>query len=288
MTERRDAKAVSFGELEAFLAADRTQDRAYDYPNYTCLDFAVDLHNRAVDSDIKCGVVAVGFAGGEDGHAFNAFPTTDRGLVYVDCTGINRTKQGEGAMPTDNVVYLLNGSELGELPLAQVDGRLDYGFYLDRKSRIDAYRQQWKQYAADVGSYNAGVGDHDAQLAANNQLYSAYSRECNRYGAALAAYNQQMILHNDAVNLSNHGCAVLDIPEAPANRADLEAWAAKLGAEYDRYLSAWNRLEGWRRELNMQKAVLDGRLNTLNNAEESKWITLSPLGIVEDIDIYWG
>jgi hypothetical protein len=34
--------------------------------------------------------------------------------------------------------------------------------------------------------------------------------------------------------------------------------------------------------------VLDGRLNTLRSAEESKWITFSPMGIVEDIDIYWG
>ena len=101
--------------------------------------------------------MAVGFAGKEDGHAFDAFPTTDRGIVYVDCTGINASERGDGAQPTDNAVYLLNDSELGELPLAQVDGRLDYGFYLDRKDRIDAYRQQWKQYSTDVSSYNAEV-----------------------------------------------------------------------------------------------------------------------------------
>ncbi len=186
-------------------------------------------------------------------------------------------------MPTDNAVYLLNGSELGELPLAQVNGRLDYGFYLDRKDRIDVYRQQWKQYAADVGSYNAEVGEHDAQLAANNQFYAAYSRECDQYAAALRAYNNQMILHNE-------GVMALDPspPPVPSNRAELEAWSAKLDADYDQYLSTWNRLEGWRRQLNMQKAVLDGRLNTLRNAEESKWITFSPLGIVEDIDTYWG
>jgi hypothetical protein len=282
MTERRDAEAVSFGQVEAFLASDHTEDRAYDNPNYTCLDFAVDLHNRAEDSGIKCGVVAVGFAGREDGHAFDAFPTTDRGIVYVDCTGINRTERGEGAMPTDNAVYLLNGSELGELPLAQADGRLDYGFYLDRKERIDAYRQQWKQYAADVGSYNAEVEDHDARLAANNEYYAAYSRECDQYEAALKAYNDQMTLYNMGV------AGDPSPPPAPTNRAELDAWAAKLSAEYDQYLSVWNRLEGWRQQLNMQKAVLDGRLNTLRNAEEGKWITFCPMGVVEDIDLYWG
>jgi hypothetical protein len=135
-TERRAAQAVSFGELETFLAADHTEDRAYDCPNYTCLDFAVDLHNHAEAGGIQCGVVAVGFAGKEDGHAFDAFPTTDRGIVYVDRTGINTSERRDGALPADNAVYLLNG---GELPLAQVDGHLDYGFYLDRKDGIDTY-----------------------------------------------------------------------------------------------------------------------------------------------------
>jgi hypothetical protein len=287
-TERRAAKAVSFAELEAFLAADHTEDRAYDYPNYTCLDFAVDLHNRAEAGGIRCGVVAVGFAGQEDGHAFDAFLTTDMGVVYVDCTGINASERQDGARPTDNAVYLLNGSELGELPLAQADGRLDYGFYLDRKDRIDAYRLLWKQYSTDVGSYNAEVEDHDAQLAANSQFYAAYSRECDQYEATLTAYNQQMTVYNDAVNLSNHGYAVLDMPDLPSNRADLEAWSAKLEAEYDQYLEAWNKLEGWRGQLNMRKSALDGRLNALRNAEESKWITFNPMGIVTDIDTFWG
>jgi hypothetical protein len=38
----------------------------------------------------------------------------------------------------------------------------------------------------------------------------------------------------------------------------------------------------------VQKAALDGRLNALRNAEESKWITFSPMGIVTGIDTYWG
>jgi hypothetical protein len=289
MTERRQAETVSFSELELFLAADQTEERAYDYPNYTCLDFAVDLHNRAEAGGIKCGVVAVGFIGPGDGHAFNAFPTTDRGMVYIDCTGINQTEQDDGAVPTDNVVYLLNGSELGELPLTQVNRSLDYEFYLDRKDRIEAYRQQWKQYAADVGSYNAEVDEHDAQLAANNEYYAAYSREFEEYEAAVTEYNLQMETHNSGVMLFNED--ELDFGEispAPTNHEELEAWAAKLDAMYDRYLSTWNKLEAWRLQLNMQKSVLDVRLNALRNTDESKWITFGPMGIVEDINVYWG
>jgi len=283
MVERRAARAVSFDELEAFLAADPTEDHAYDYPNYTCLDFAVDLHNRAEADGIKCGVVAVGFAGKEDGHAFDAFPTTDAGIVYVDSTGINLSERQDGALPTDNVVYLLNGSELGELPLTQVGGHLDYGFYLERKDQIEAYRQQWAQYSADVSSYNAAVEDHDARLAANSQYYAAYSQECDQFEAALKAYNDQMILHNNGIMAMDS-----DPPPIPQNLADLEAWSAKLDAEYAQYIATWNQLEGWRQQLNMQKAALDGRLNALRNAEESKWITFSPMGIVTGIDTYWG
>lgn len=277
MTECRDATAVSFRELEAFLAADRTEERTYDYPNYTCLDFAVTLHNRAEASGIKCGVATVMFAGQEDGHAFNAFPTTDRGIVYIDCTGISQTGLDEGACPTDNVVYLLNGSELGELPLAQTGGRLDYAFYLDRKDRIDAYRQQWKQYTADVSRYNAEVADYDARLAANNEFYAAYSRECDRYLATVAEYYSHMAGSDNSA---------LSTPST--NLADLEAWQARLDAMYDQYKSTWKRLEAWRQQLNAQRAALNGRLNALRNAEESKWITFSPMGIVKEIDIYWG
>jgi hypothetical protein len=287
--ERRDADAVTYTELTTFLASDHTEDRAYVYPNYTCLDFAVDLHNRAEAAGLKCGVVAVGFEGREEGHAFDAFPTTDRGTVFVDCTGINLTEKQDGAAATDNIVYLQNGSELGELPLTQVDGRLDYAFYLDRKDRIDAYRQLWKQYAADVSSYNADVVRHDARLAANDQYYAAYSRECEEFAAALKAYNDQMTLHNQAIIFNNNNpYSVMDVPDAPSNRAELEEWQAKLNAKYDQYKSTWDQLEAWRQQLNMQKSALDGRLNALRNAEESKWITFNPLGIVEDIDIYWG
>ena len=99
-----------------------------------------------------------------------------------------------------------------------------------------------------------------------------------------------MEIHNSGVMLFNKGDVndTSGISAAPTNRAELEAWAARLDAEYDQYLAAWNELESWRGRLNAQKAVLDGRLNALRNAEESKWITFSPMGIVTNIDLYWG
>ena len=47
-------------------------------------------------------------------------------------------------------------------------------------------------------------------------------------------------------------------------------------------------MESWRQQLIGQKATLDSRMATLKSAEDSKWITYSPMGIVDDIEIYWG
>jgi len=66
---------------------------------HVCADFAERLHNNAEMSGIRCAYVSVTLAGYSDpynygissstGHACNAFQTTDRGLVYIDCTGIS-------------------------------------------------------------------------------------------------------------------------------------------------------------------------------------------------------
>jgi hypothetical protein len=55
---------------------------------HVCADFAERLHNNAELDGIRCAYVSVGLAGSE-GHACNAFQTTDRGLIYIDCTGIS-------------------------------------------------------------------------------------------------------------------------------------------------------------------------------------------------------
>lgn len=292
VTEHRDAKPVSFGELEAFLARDDTEDRSYVMPDYTCLDFAVSLHDRAEAAGVRCGVVTVAFSDQARGHAFDAFPTSDRGIVYVDCTGTNQSNR-TGDLPSadniaDNIVYLQNGSELGELPMTRVNGSLDYGFYVDVKSRITAYKEKWNLYTADVNSYNAEVADHDARLADNDRFYAAYRVECDRYTAALAEYNRQMDLHNSGVMDFNEGDIDVTIPAAPMNTAELEAWRARLDGDYNRYMSTWNWLDSWRQQLASQKFVLDSRMTALKNSEESKWITFSPMGIVNDVKIYWG
>jgi len=64
-----------------------------------CADFAERLHNDAEMAGIRCAYVSLEMTGYTDplhlgipangGHACNAFQTTDRGLIYVDATGMS-------------------------------------------------------------------------------------------------------------------------------------------------------------------------------------------------------
>jgi hypothetical protein len=78
-----NAKDPTYAELIAFLKSDKTDEIPYT-STFQCGDFAVLLHNNAEKAGIKAGWC------GANGcyHAFNMFNTTDRGLVYIDCTGV--------------------------------------------------------------------------------------------------------------------------------------------------------------------------------------------------------
>jgi hypothetical protein len=83
-----------------------------------CADFAERLHNNAELAGIRCAYVSIRLAGYPDpynygissstGHACNAFQTTDRGLVYVDCTGIS---DSYGPDSNDRVVDIQVGEQ---------------------------------------------------------------------------------------------------------------------------------------------------------------------------------
>jgi len=283
ITEYRDAQPVSYAEVERFLSNDTTGNHTYDTPAYTCLDFAATLHDRAESQGIENGVVSISFKGKSDGHAFNVFPTTDHGLVYIDSTGINETMKADGFMATDNVVYLEKGMELGELPIAQAGDNLDYSFYLDRKAKMDAYVERWKEYSSNLSQYNAEVDDYDNQTADNSRLYDSYSADFDKYDAAVAEYNRQMDLHNQAI-LQHSSNA----PPAPSNLADLQAWRARLDNTYNQYSATWSRLDDQRQQLKSRGADLQTQRSSLVSAEEYRWITYTPPGIVENISVFWG
>ena len=86
-----DAVNPTYAELLAFLERDQTDEYTYmlgpPKNAFICTDFAETVHNNAEDAGIRAGFVAIYIEGMGEGHALNAFQTTDRGLVFIDCTG---------------------------------------------------------------------------------------------------------------------------------------------------------------------------------------------------------
>ena len=79
------AKDPSYEELKAFLKADLTDSIPYN-DSFVCSDCAEVVHNNAEAAGIRAAFVSVDFYERDKGHACNAFNTTDRGLIFVDCT----------------------------------------------------------------------------------------------------------------------------------------------------------------------------------------------------------
>ncbi len=86
------ASNPKWAELLEFLREDKTDENTYVPDVYVCRHFARDLHNNAELAGIRAAYVAVNLPGAA--HALNAFKTTDRGLVFIDCNGLPASQSG--------------------------------------------------------------------------------------------------------------------------------------------------------------------------------------------------
>lgn len=89
ITATPEYQNISWLELTRFLAADHTNWGEYHLEDYNCMDFAIDLVANARKANISAKIVTVQFVGQPLGHAFVAFETTDRGLIFVEPQGDN-------------------------------------------------------------------------------------------------------------------------------------------------------------------------------------------------------
>ena len=90
LTNNEAAVNPTFAELESFLREDKTDKNDYITDVYMCGDFARDVHNNAEKAGIRAAWAAI-LLESDDGsscyHACNAFKTTNKGLIFIDCTG---------------------------------------------------------------------------------------------------------------------------------------------------------------------------------------------------------
>jgi len=168
-------------ELQNFLLEDKTDEIPYALDEFDCNGFTITLRDNAWLRGFRSAFVAIGFGQNAAGHAFNAFETTDKGIVYIE-------------PQRDNVAYLEKGSIFATIPLDGVKDRFincdmaptefwgdisytdytgdiyDYPYYQNYSQRRDFYTDSIDAYNTDVESYNAAV-------AAFNQGSRTYSRD---------------------------------------------------------------------------------------------------------------
>jgi hypothetical protein len=109
---KRNLKATdpSWLELVKFLANDTTDTKPYVERVYTCGNYAEDVFNNAEANGIRTAIVCIYFQNQKDGHALNAFKTTDSGLLYIDCTGNTGSMGITGVRMDTRVQVKLGGS----------------------------------------------------------------------------------------------------------------------------------------------------------------------------------
>jgi len=290
ITVYRDAQPISYDSLVNFLYGDTTYNLTYTDPTFTCEDFAVQLFNDAEQKGIKCGEVYINYSDMSPGHIIDVFPTTDDGLVYVDDTGLNTTQQAEGELACPRIAYIQAGNSLGELPVNQTNGDLDYSFYQGRMAAIQSYLVSLRQYENDYGQYESDL--------------QSYDNDYNNYESALSTYNAQMTSHNNAVDAYNSNfqqfeAAVTNYNENHVgNYSALLQWQSQLEQQYQQIPAAptnGDSLDTWRNNLiNTQNSLntrvddLDITRSSLLNSEAAKWTAFYPAGTIAYTKSYWG
>ena len=82
----RRALNPTYDGLMDFLKRNTIDERDYEYPTYTCGNFATDLHDAAEKEFIRAGIVVIRSKENDYAHTINMFKTVDKGYIFIDCT----------------------------------------------------------------------------------------------------------------------------------------------------------------------------------------------------------
>ncbi|NQE45915.1 hypothetical protein C5S31_07835 [ANME-1 cluster archaeon GoMg2] len=249
----KNATDPTWNELISFLNSDDTDEILYIEGSFVCADFAEMLHNNAETAGIKAAFVCVDFASDdEDGHALNAFNTTDRGLVYVDCTGegflhpVSHSqifKDSTRYCPhfnysCDKIAYIVEGEECGMINIDKASA-LEYWFYEDYAAKWNEHERELEAYTSEVNEYNRAIAAHD--------------KEVKAYEAAVGG----------RTSISDPG-------------------------EYERLDKRYKKLKAREKELDVTGDELETKRERLAERQEDLgWYRWKPLSVVTDVKVHW-
>ena len=214
----KNATDPTWEGLIAFLQKDDTDERLYMDGLFVCADFAEMLHDNAEASGVKAAWVSVDFTIGE-GHALNAFNTTDKGLVYVDCTGggfsppiradpIDGGSKEEMECDHDKIAYVVTGREYGMISIDKATFP-EYWFYEDYTGKWGEYEGASEAYNSDVEEYTNSIEVYEMALGGRTAIddpieYAKLNRiynDLNTIGNELDLQYEKLQRQNDELGL---------------------------------------------------------------------------------------
>jgi len=305
-----DAINPSYAELVAFIKDDLTDSKVYSKGNEllggiikarVCADFAEEVHNNAEAKGFRAAWVSIDFVKGGEGHAINAFETTDRGLVYIDSTGAsfserlpqlsielsNQTTSPE-PISRDSMAYVEISKEYGSISVDKASSP-SYSFYEEYKRKWQSQRDLISEYNVEITQYNQESEAWQVVLEEKRQMMDKAENEYERH---LSDYNSEIAQYNQEIKTKVY-------QEGSSELAAIEAWQVgleekrhvtdRIYKEYKKLLDDYNNnvalsnhdLKAWQVKLKKKRQVIDELTNKLGES----WS--EPLGIVEDIFIRW-
>ncbi len=160
LIDNPEAKNVTYEELIDFILSDPTDEKMYT-SWYVCSDFAEEVHNNAESFGIRAAWVGIDFEEDPIGHAINAFETTDKGIVFIDCTGrslgdVIYQYPFELCEDWESVAYIEIGKPYGIIPLRYAQSP-SYDFYEQYTEKCYEFDQLLSDYNEEVLRYNQEI-----------------------------------------------------------------------------------------------------------------------------------
>lgn len=189
-----NAADPSYSQLMQFLKQDLTDQHEYSEIEYNCVDYAKDLHDRAESAGYRSAWVGIDFIGQVDGHALNAFQTTDRELVYIDVTSgvldyISPIGTAEEANESwDSVAYVEIGRAYGVIDIDEAKGPT-YEYYAAFKANCVLFSLEWNKFTAESDAFDAAFTDPDFS-----------PDEINRWADRLNQWQDRLIAKIETIN----------------------------------------------------------------------------------------
>ncbi|MGC8940448.1 MAG: hypothetical protein ACP5IJ_00390 [Candidatus Nanoarchaeia archaeon] len=174
-----EEKIPTSKELLTFLELDNTNELKYDNASFDCTGFAFELYKRARAVGYKVGIVELEFEKEVKGHMFNAFQTSDKGVVYIDVTG-NPNQTG-----LDKIAFIDKGKEFKEVIIPKSDELVVCNFECSdlvnirlTKKKFDLFSEEFlTNVEACDAVYNDCVEKFNSAVEAYNKGEKKYTYE---------------------------------------------------------------------------------------------------------------